>query len=115
MLARSALTVLLLTLATATAWPQSTPSTETPSPQGTEQPAASPAGTTSDPAAPATQPASPSTAQTGDWHTVSSITGPSKYGESFERNVGAGSPLKLERGLNALWTQGGLMYAWPVR
>lgn len=37
------------------------------------------------------------------------------YGESFERNVGAGSPLKLERGLNALWTQGGLMYAWPVR
>jgi general L-amino acid transport system substrate-binding protein len=37
------------------------------------------------------------------------------YGESFDRNVGAGSPLKLERGLNALWTQGGLMYAWPVR
>jgi amino acid ABC transporter substrate-binding protein, PAAT family (TC 3.A.1.3.-) len=37
------------------------------------------------------------------------------YGESFERNVGKGSPLKLERGVNALWTQGGLMYAWPVR
>lgn len=37
------------------------------------------------------------------------------YGESFERNVGQGSPLKLARGLNALWTQGGLMYAWPVR
>jgi general L-amino acid transport system substrate-binding protein len=37
------------------------------------------------------------------------------YGESFERNVGAGSPLKLERGLNGLWTQGGLMYAWPIR
>ena len=37
------------------------------------------------------------------------------YGESFERNVGAGSPLKLQRGLNALWTQGGLMYAWPIR
>jgi general L-amino acid transport system substrate-binding protein len=37
------------------------------------------------------------------------------YGESFERNVGAGSPLKLERGLNALWTDGGLMYAWPIR
>lgn len=37
------------------------------------------------------------------------------YGESFERNVGEGSPLKLPRGLNALWTQGGLMYAWPIR
>ena len=37
------------------------------------------------------------------------------YGESFERNVGAGSPLKLERGLNALWTKGGLMYGWPIR
>ena len=37
------------------------------------------------------------------------------YGESFERNVGAGSPLKMQRGLNALWTQGGLMYAWPIR
>jgi general L-amino acid transport system substrate-binding protein len=37
------------------------------------------------------------------------------YGEIFERNVGKGSPLKLERGLNALWTQGGLMYAPPVR
>ncbi|HEY4136240.1 MAG TPA: amino acid ABC transporter substrate-binding protein [Alphaproteobacteria bacterium] len=37
------------------------------------------------------------------------------YGESFDRNVGAGSPLKLERGLNALWTKGGLMYGWPIR
>ena len=37
------------------------------------------------------------------------------YGESFERNVGSGSPLKLARGLNALWTQGGLMYAVPFR
>jgi general L-amino acid transport system substrate-binding protein len=35
------------------------------------------------------------------------------YGEIFERNVGAQSPLKLERGLNRLWTQGGLMYAPP--
>jgi general L-amino acid transport system substrate-binding protein len=33
------------------------------------------------------------------------------YGESFERNVGMGSPLKIERGLNRLWTQGGLQYA----
>jgi general L-amino acid transport system substrate-binding protein len=37
------------------------------------------------------------------------------YGESFERNVGKGSKLKLERGLNALWTNGGLMYAMPIR
>lgn len=37
------------------------------------------------------------------------------YGESFERNVGQGSPLKIQRGLNAQWTDGGLMYALPVR
>lgn len=37
------------------------------------------------------------------------------YGEMFERNLGRGSPLKLERGLNNLWTKGGLMYAPPVR
>ena len=37
------------------------------------------------------------------------------YGEIFERNVGQGSPLKLRRGLNGLWTQGGLMYAMPFR
>jgi general L-amino acid transport system substrate-binding protein len=37
------------------------------------------------------------------------------YGESFERNVGKGSPLKLERGLNDLWSRGGLMYAIPFR
>jgi len=37
------------------------------------------------------------------------------YGEIFDRNVGKDSPLKLERGLNDLWTRGGLMYAMPVR
>ena len=37
------------------------------------------------------------------------------YGESFDRNVGAGSALKIERGLNALWTDGGLQYAIPFR
>jgi general L-amino acid transport system substrate-binding protein len=37
------------------------------------------------------------------------------YGEIFQRNVGKDSPLKLERGLNALWTQGGLMYSPPIR
>jgi general L-amino acid transport system substrate-binding protein len=37
------------------------------------------------------------------------------YGEIFGRNVGAGSPLKIERGLNALWKDGGLQYAPPIR
>jgi general L-amino acid transport system substrate-binding protein len=37
------------------------------------------------------------------------------YGESFERNVGQGSPLKIARGVNALWSKGGLQYAPPVR
>lgn len=37
------------------------------------------------------------------------------YGESYERNVGMGSALKLDRGPNALWTNGGLMYAIPFR
>ena len=37
------------------------------------------------------------------------------YGEIFDRNIGMGSPLKIERGLNALWTDGGLQYAMPVR
>src|SRR4029079_3109274 len=37
------------------------------------------------------------------------------YGESFERNVGKDSPLKIDRGLNRLWTKGGLQYAPPTR
>jgi len=37
------------------------------------------------------------------------------YSESFERNVGQGSPLKLQRGVNALWNKGGLMYPLPLR
>ncbi len=37
------------------------------------------------------------------------------YGEMFDRTVGKGSPLKIDRGLNALWTQGGLQYAPPIR
>jgi len=37
------------------------------------------------------------------------------YGESFERNVGATSVLKIDRGLNKLWKDGGLQYAPPVR
>jgi general L-amino acid transport system substrate-binding protein len=37
------------------------------------------------------------------------------YGEVFDRSLGAGSELKMDRGLNALYTHGGLMYAWPIR
>jgi general L-amino acid transport system substrate-binding protein len=37
------------------------------------------------------------------------------YGEIFDRNVGLGSPLGIERGVNALWTQGGLLYVPPLR
>jgi general L-amino acid transport system substrate-binding protein len=37
------------------------------------------------------------------------------YGEMFERNVGKASPLKLDRGLNATWSKGGLMYALPFK
>ncbi len=37
------------------------------------------------------------------------------YGEIFERHLGRGSPIGLPRGLNDLWTRGGLMYAPPIR
>ncbi len=37
------------------------------------------------------------------------------YGETFDRNVGAGSPLKMERGLNNTYQNGGILYAMPVR
>ncbi len=37
------------------------------------------------------------------------------YGEVFERNVGMGSALKISRGLNALWSKGGIQYAPPIR
>ncbi len=49
-----------------------------------------------------------------DW-AYSVIKQVGNYGESFERTVGKLSPLNLSRGLNALWTNGGLMYAMPVR
>ena len=37
------------------------------------------------------------------------------YGEVFERNIGVNTPLGIERGLNALWTNGGLMYSPPFK
>ncbi|MGL4558985.1 MAG: amino acid ABC transporter substrate-binding protein, partial [Afipia sp.] len=49
---------------------------------------------------------------TKDWVTrIIKATG--NYGESFDRNVGAGSKLGIARGLNKLWNQGGLQYAPP--
>jgi general L-amino acid transport system substrate-binding protein len=49
-----------------------------------------------------------------DW-VVNIVKQVGNYGESFDRNVGAGSPLKLPRGLNNLWSKGGLQYAPPIR
>lgn len=49
-----------------------------------------------------------------DW-AVQVIKAVGNYGEMFERTLGQASPLKIERGLNALWTNGGLQYAPPVR
>jgi general L-amino acid transport system substrate-binding protein len=51
---------------------------------------------------------------TTDW-VVNIIKATGNYGEIFDRNVGAGSPLKIARGINALWTKGGLQYAMPIR
>jgi general L-amino acid transport system substrate-binding protein len=51
---------------------------------------------------------------TNDW-AYRIIKAVGNYGESFDRNVGDGSPIKIKRGLNALWTKGGLQYAPPIR
>ena len=51
---------------------------------------------------------------TNDW-VVRAVKRVGNYSEIFERNVGQGSPLKIKRGLNALWNKGGVMYAPPVR
>ena len=49
-----------------------------------------------------------------DW-VVRIIKAVGNYGESYERNVGSGSRLKIDRGLNKQWSQGGLQYAPPIR
>ena len=49
-----------------------------------------------------------------DW-VVKIVKGVGNYGEMYERNVGKDSPLKIERGVNKLWNQGGLQYAPPIR
>lgn len=48
-----------------------------------------------------------------DW-AAKAIAAVGNYGELFERNVGMESPLKMSRGLNALWTNGGLQFAPPI-
>jgi len=37
------------------------------------------------------------------------------YGESFNKHIGPGTPLNLERGLNNLWNNGGILYVPPFR
>ena len=54
------------------------------------------------------------TGLTNDWG-VRIVKHMGNYGEIFERNIGEGSPLKIKRGLNALWTKGRLQYGIPIR
>ncbi|MGH2381747.1 MAG: amino acid ABC transporter substrate-binding protein [Candidatus Limnocylindria bacterium] len=49
-----------------------------------------------------------------DW-VVDVITAVGNYGEIYDRNLGPGTPFDLDRGLNALWTDDGLLYAPPYR
>ncbi|MCC7321242.1 MAG: transporter substrate-binding domain-containing protein [Rubellimicrobium sp.] len=49
-----------------------------------------------------------------DW-AVNALAAGGNYGEIFERNIGENTPIGLARGLNALWTRGGLQYAPPFR
>jgi general L-amino acid transport system substrate-binding protein len=49
-----------------------------------------------------------------DW-AVNIIKAVGNYGEVFNRNVGPDTPLEIERGVNALWTQGGIQYGMPIR
>src|SRR4051794_38859246 len=51
---------------------------------------------------------------TKDW-VVRIVKHVGNYGESFERNLGSGSKLGISRGINRLWTKGGIQYAPPIR
>ncbi|MFG1349304.1 amino acid ABC transporter substrate-binding protein [Xanthobacter autotrophicus] len=51
---------------------------------------------------------------TADW-AVRIIKATGNYGEIYDRNVGPATPLGIERGLNNLWTKGGIQYGMPVR
>ena len=59
-------------------------------------------------------PATRSLGLANDWF-VKMIVGVGNYAEIFERNLGENTPLALGRGVNALWTQGGLLYAPPMQ
>ena len=48
-----------------------------------------------------------------DW-VIRAVRAVGNYGELYERNLGTGSALRIERGLNRLWSAGGLMYAPPI-
>ena len=48
-----------------------------------------------------------------DW-AVRAIKATGNYGEIFERNLGPTTPLAINRGLNALWNAGGVLYAPPM-
>jgi general L-amino acid transport system substrate-binding protein len=49
-----------------------------------------------------------------DW-AMRAIKSVGNYGELFERNIGENTPIGLSRGLNAQWTNGGLLYSPPFR
>ena len=49
-----------------------------------------------------------------DWAANAIATG-GNYAEIFERNIGENTPIGLSRGLNAQWTDGGLLYSPPFR
>ena len=49
-----------------------------------------------------------------DW-AMNIVTQVGNYGESYERHVGLNTPIKLARGVNNLWSQGGILYAAPIR
>ncbi|MFG1371238.1 amino acid ABC transporter substrate-binding protein [Xanthobacter oligotrophicus] len=51
---------------------------------------------------------------TADW-AVRIVKATGNYGEIYDRNVGPATPLGIERGLNNLWTKGGIQYGMPVR
>ena len=59
-------------------------------------------------------PATKSLGLANDW-LVKVIVGVGNYAEIFERNLGENTPLALGRGVNALWTQGGLLYPPPMQ
>src|SRR6202035_4226257 len=51
---------------------------------------------------------------TKDW-VIRIVKAVGNYGDTFDRDVGAAAPLKIPRGLNQLWTKGGIQYAPPIR